>query len=156
MIVKHFVRFLLLACLASLVLNCPDNCNDCDPSGNICFACSEGFELSVEGKCINDQTVPKCTLYGPGGICFVCQPTYSLENGNCLKNGSPCLGTDPADDNICTNCGFGTVLESGQCKGTINCAKPEVPCSSCLAGFNKLGTMCRDMSPNCLNIGNSG
>ena len=60
----------------TLVAACPSNCNDCDPSGNICFACGEGYEMSVTGQCISDQTIQRCTLYGPTNQCFVCQPTY--------------------------------------------------------------------------------
>ena len=71
---------------------CPPNCNDCDPDGNVCFACGVGYELSVIGKCVSDTTIKACTLYGPTNQCFLCQPTYSLDgNGRCLKNASPCL-----------------------------------------------------------------
>jgi len=113
---------LLLFLIAGLVLACPPNCNDCDPEGNVCFACGLGHELSVIGKCVPDSTIKGCTLYGPTNQCFLCQPTFSLDNnGRCLKNGSPCLSSDPADDNLCIECGFGTILNNGKCQGTINC-----------------------------------
>ena len=66
--------------LSVAVLSCPDNCADCDPSGNLCFVCSEGFELSVMGKCVDQNMVPNCVLYGPiDTLCFACKATYILE-----------------------------------------------------------------------------
>jgi hypothetical protein len=117
----NIVLTLLLVATTSIV--CPNNCNDCDPNGNICFACAEGFELSVIGSCVSSSLVTRCTLYGPTNQCFVCQPTFSLDNnGNCLKNGSPCLVNDASDDTRCINCGFGTTLgKDGKCTGIINC-----------------------------------
>ena len=152
---KTVLVFLLLV---AGIFACPNNCNDCDPSGNICFACGEGFELSVTGQCVNEATIDKCILYGPTNQCFVCQPTYSLDNnGNCLKNGSPCLMTDPANDAICAECGFGTVLNNnGLCEGAINCGQPENPCTSCAPGFVSAGSNCMDMSGNCMDIGANG
>lgn len=122
---KNLGSIIAVLCLLGLLVGaagCPNNCNDCDPSGQVCFACGEAFELSVTGQCISAVTIPMCTLYGPTQQCFVCQPTYSLGNGNCLKNGSPCLATDPSDDTTCVDCGFGTFLQSGKCIGSINCA----------------------------------
>lgn len=123
---------LLLVATTSIV--CPNNCNDCDPNGTICFACAEGFELSVTGSCVSSSLVARCTLYGPTNQCFVCQPTFSLDNnGNCLKNGSPCLVNDASDDTRCINCGFGTTLgKDGKCSGIINCIEASATgCKTC-------------------------
>jgi hypothetical protein len=122
----------------------------------VCFACGEAFELSVTGQCISAVTIPMCTLYGPTQQCFVCQPTYSLGNGNCLKNGSPCLATDPSDDTTCVDCGFGTFLQSGKCIGSINCATSSPLCSKCADGFTLDNSACRDSTGNCKTVGNNG
>ena len=126
---------LLAALLLVLAAACPDNCNDCDPTGGICFACKENYELSVTGECYNASTVARCTLYGPTKQCFLCQPTYSIENGACLKNGQACLATDPSDDLKCVTCGFGTVEQNGRCVGTINCKTAQATCTECAEGF---------------------
>jgi proprotein convertase subtilisin/kexin type 5 len=153
----RLIRTVVLLLLLGTVLSCPPNCNDCDPSGQICFACSQGYELSVTGECILDTTVSRCTLYGPSKQCFACQPTYSLDNsGSCLKNGKACLATDPADDTVCVNCGFGTVLSKGQCLGSINCANTENPCSACASGFFRANGSCTDISGNCGTLGSNG
>jgi hypothetical protein len=66
---------LLLAFLIICLNSCPDNCNGCDPSGSVCFACKHDYELSVLGKCIKN-VIDKCIVYGPKNQCFVCQPSY--------------------------------------------------------------------------------
>lgn len=75
-----FLLFITLAISA-----CPPNCNDCDSSGTSCFACADGYELSVLGKCVSNAVIDKCTVYGPNNECFVCQPSFSLSNGRCSK-----------------------------------------------------------------------
>lgn len=44
---------LLLLFLIGSAWACPDNCIECDPLGNICFVCGEGFELSITGSCLD-------------------------------------------------------------------------------------------------------
>ena len=75
---------ILLLFVLGLAMTCPDNCNDCDPSGNICFACAQNYELSVLGKCVGN-IVDKCIVYGPTYECFVCQPSFELSGNRCIK-----------------------------------------------------------------------
>lgn len=82
MISKEVLLFLLF--LIGCTLSCPDYCNDCDPSGNICFACKQDYELSVLGKCVSN-VVDKCIVYGPTDQCFVCEPSFELSGDRCVK-----------------------------------------------------------------------
>lgn len=41
MIITKLIPFVLL--LISLAVACPDFCNDCDPSGKVCFACKQDY-----------------------------------------------------------------------------------------------------------------
>ena len=85
------IKIIAIFLLFAFALSCPSNCNDCDPQATICFACAEGFEMNVLGTCVDSNTVPKCTLYGPTNQCFACQPTFTINNGQCLKDYSACL-----------------------------------------------------------------
>ena len=79
-----FIPFILLLIGTVLAANCPDYCNDCDPSGKICFACKQDYELSVLGKCVSN-VIDKCIVYGPTNQCFVCQPSFELSGNKCVK-----------------------------------------------------------------------
>lgn len=129
------MNVLIILAILALSLACPDNCYDCDYMGTICFACNEGFELSVTASCVDANNVLKCALYGPANQCFACQPTYTLANGQCLKDSSACLALDPAEDTSCTQCGFGTVLQNKKCVGAINCKSESATCPKCEDGF---------------------
>jgi hypothetical protein len=84
--------YLILSLLLFLATaSCPDNCVDCDLESNNCFACVDHYELSVTGSCVSDSTVENCALYGPYSLCFLCKPTYELQNGTCVKVYSGCL-----------------------------------------------------------------
>lgn len=149
------VAFILLL---SAVLACPNNCNDCDPTATVCFACAEGFELSVLGTCVDSNTVAKCDLYGPTNQCFSCQSTFTINNGQCLKDASACLSYDPSDDSKCITCGFGTILKNNACTGAINCNVSSAAgvCSSCNSGFTLKNGVCSDNTGNCASVGSNG
>jgi hypothetical protein len=123
---------------------------------SVCFACGEGFQLSVMGTCVDAHTIPNCILYGPTNQCFACEATYTISNGQCLKDYSACLETDPSDDTACLNCAFGTVLANKKCTGTINCASSADPCPACLPGFTLGKGTCTDNTGNCLKAGANG
>jgi proprotein convertase subtilisin/kexin type 5 len=149
---------LIILVLLGVVASCPNNCNDCDPTGTVCFACVEGFEVSVLGTCVDSNTIPKCNLYGPINQCFACQPTFTINsNGQCLKDYSACLVYDPSDDSKCTTCGFGTVLKANACTGPINCnATTNGKCTSCTTGFQLKNNICSDNTGNCATVGSNG
>lgn len=90
-------------------------------------------------KCNAETLIDKCSLYGPTGQCFVCQPTYTLANGKCVKDFSGCLNFG---DNSCKECGFGTVLDSGKCVGTVNCLDAEKSCLKCASGLTLKNGKC--------------
>lgn len=79
----------ILAVLAH-AQTCSKDCNECDSSGNLCFACGADKEVNVLGSC-HDNTIDKCIIYGPSDECFRCQPTFSLKDGKCQKSYSPCI-----------------------------------------------------------------
>jgi hypothetical protein len=151
------MKLIAFILLLSIVLACPNNCNDCDPTATVCFACAEGFELSVLGTCVDSATVPKCNLYGPTNQCFSCQSTYTINNGQCLKDYSACLAYDPSDDTKCITCSFGTVLKNNACTGTINCnSTTPGACTSCISGFKLKNGICSDSTGNCVTVGSNG
>ena len=78
------IPLILLLIGTVLAANCTDYCNDCDPSGKICFACKQDYELSVLGKCVSN-VIDKCIVYGPTNQCFVCQPSFELSGNKCVK-----------------------------------------------------------------------
>jgi len=150
----------LLLCLLFIISNlsifanassCSNHCVDCDPSGNICYACEAGYEMSVIGKCVSDQIISKCVIYSPSNTCFACQPSFSLVNGKCIKIYSGCISTNPAD-NSCLTCDFGTVLTGGSCKGSINCINSSNPCQKCIDGFSLSNNICVDNTAGCLTV----
>lgn len=149
--------FLSVLLLLSVAMACSNNCYDCDPAGTICFACAEGFELSVTNTCVDSNTIPKCNLYGPANQCFACQATFTINNGQCLKDYSACLAYDPSDDSKCITCGFGTTLKNNACAGPINCnSTANGACNSCIAGFTLTKGVCTDTSGNCATVGSNG
>jgi len=75
---NHMITFTIFLSIIVLSLGCSEHCVDCTPDNSICFACDNGYELSVFGKCLLETTVIKCILYGPKDACFVCQPTFEL------------------------------------------------------------------------------
>jgi hypothetical protein len=149
--------FLSVLLLLSVAMACSNNCYDCDPAGTICFACAEGFELSVMNTCVDSNTIPKCDLYGPANQCFACQATFTINNGQCLKDYSACLAYDPSDDSKCITCGFGTTLKNNACAGPINCNNTvNGACNSCITGFTLSKGACTDTSGNCATVGSNG
>ena len=106
--------------LRGLVMSCPDNCNDCDESGSVCFACKKDFELSVLSRCVSN-IVDKCTVYSPNNQCFVCQPSFELSGNKCVKEYSGCVSKNNFDQS-CYECAFGKILVDGVCRGSLNCA----------------------------------
>jgi len=145
-----------LLLLLTFAFACPPNCEDCDPAGITCSACSEGYEIDATSQCIMASIVPNCILYSPSGICFNCQPTLSLYGAVCNKVYTGCLILDPADGVSCQTCGFGTVLQNKQCIGSINCASATNPCPSCIPGFVLQNGKCVDQSGNCQTVGSNG
>ena len=84
--------FLVFASLFVLSMNkgCSPGCSECDPDGVMCFACDADKETDVFGGC-HDNTIDKCTIYGPTGECFQCQPTFTLKDGGCVKDYRGCM-----------------------------------------------------------------
>lgn len=116
---RTLVIIFVLLQLAAAQNTCPENCQACDPSGMICFACQQGYEVNVLGGCTTN-VIDKCTIYGPTEECFNCQPTYTLDELACVKDYSGCvLGN--ANDGSCFECGFGTEWHEQYCTGVINC-----------------------------------
>lgn len=55
------------------------------------MACKGDIETDVMGRCHNN-TIDKCTTYGPDGGCLRCQPSYSLsKDGKCVKSFTGCI-----------------------------------------------------------------
>jgi len=52
-----------LLLLLTFAFACPPNCEDCDPAGITCSACSEGYEIDATSQCIMASIVPNCILY---------------------------------------------------------------------------------------------
>jgi hypothetical protein len=150
--------FTLFVVFAGVVLGCPANCPDCNPAGNYCYACAEGYEADVAGQCVSERTVDKCSFYSGSQQCLACQPTYELDgSGYCVKNWSPCLMPDTQNSSRCSSCGFGTVLSNGQCTGAINCGSASVPCPSCASGFLLTNNgKCSDQTGNCQTVDAQG
>lgn len=126
------MKIFILLLLILIAQSCPNNCTNCDPDASVCYACAFSFELNIFGTCVDSTTVSKCSLYGPSNICFACQPTYTITNGQCIKDYSACIDYDPSNNTACTTCAFGTVLQNSKCVGTINCANNTVICTSCI------------------------
>lgn len=84
MIITRLILFAILIIGLTAQTKCSDFCNDCDPSGKVCFACKQDYELSVLGKCVSN-VVDKCIVYGPTNQCFVCQPSFELSSNKCVK-----------------------------------------------------------------------
>lgn len=108
------------------------------------------------GSCLSSSTVPGCVLYGPTGQCFSCQPTFTITNGQCVKDSTACLAYDPSDSTSCIACGFGTVLQNKVCVGVINCNTTQINCQGCILGFNLVGNKCVDNTGNCNVVGGNG
>ena len=139
-----------IALVSCLVVACPPNCHDCDPSGTICFACAHNYEANVFGSC-QENKIDKCVIYGPTGECFNCQPTFRLEGEKCEKDFSGCIMPN-SNDGTCFECGFSTTLRGGHCSGVINCEEEKQPCDKCKEGYQLDGGVCRDASEGCAEV----
>lgn len=134
---------LLLALCVNAQSNCP-NCLDCGTQNN-CRACADGYESDVRATCVGN-VIDKCTFYNINKDCFSCQPTYKLTAGKCEKMMDGCVS---ANLDKCSDCGFGTTLTDGKCKGVLNCASPADNCSKCRDGYQLQGNICMDISAGC-------
>lgn len=94
--------------------------------------------------------VDNCQLYGPGGVCFVCKPTFALQSNKCVKMTDGCLVEDTG---LCTRCGPGQSLTGSACLGVLNCqGEGQTQCQACRTDYTLLANRCVDSSAGCAEV----
>lgn len=136
----------LLAFISSCFA-CPQNCLFClvEPS---CSACSRGFILTLNATCL-PQSISNCRVQLNTTYCSICEPTFQVKGGQCVKDFSGCVVRNSTGS--CLYCWFGTRLSGDTCTGVINCqtAQDNGQCIQCASGYSLIGGSCIDSRASC-------
>ena len=141
------MRVILLFCLLMVGKFCPQNCQFCMQEP-LCSACNKGFALTAVAACIW-QSVSNCRVQLNSTHCSVCEPTFQVNNGQCVKDFSGCVLRNSNGD--CIYCWFGTVLTGKVCSGVVNCQNmANGKCTQCWPGYLLANGLCVENRKQCV------
>ena len=133
-------------------LNC-DNYSVTNKGHLICERCAEGFVVSQDGNCLNENNLANCKLACDENLCGICKEDFVLVNRECLtpsidnceEYGNNNLFNDKncnmagLEKQVCIKCKDEYYLNSGICsKGEVsNCKNMETRyiCNKCQEDF---------------------
>lgn len=125
----HSLVVLLITLRLGAVLGCSSACSLCDPTGTTCFVCSDPLARPIEGgQCSVVPLVSGCQTYSSSNSrCVKCELGHRLASAQlasgttvrCDKDMTGCLKFTA--EGACRECGFGTILSNGACRGIIHC-----------------------------------
>jgi hypothetical protein len=134
----HLLFFLLA--ITTLCFACPQNCLFClqEPT---CTACMKGYIITLDATCLT-QTVSNCRVQLNSTFCSICEPTFQVNSGQCIKDYSGCVVRNSAG--ACQYCWFGTKLNGNVCTGVMNCqiTLATGQCSQCFIGYSLTAGVC--------------
>lgn len=99
-----------------VLVNCTDNCLDCEGDSNKCKKCAPGMYASTEDGLCRD-----CDVYEDQQVCLNCAERDDKKGADC------------------TECAKGFVLKNGECKPCeldrcADCSTDLTKCSNCFEG----------------------
>ncbi|KAL4476576.1 hypothetical protein ABPG74_010309 [Tetrahymena malaccensis] len=122
-----------------LCLKCPENCRNCDSSGN-CQICDDGH-YQYQGRCLDQCKVP---LIFKGQDCVEKCPEgfqHNKQKNECAQCKQNCLDCD--QNSQCTRCKSDYLIQEGLCV------------SNCEKGYFKQDKYCLKCNSNCLSCDTS-
>lgn len=138
---------IFLFCLLVIGKFCPQNCQFCMQEP-MCSACNKGFALTAIATCIG-QTVSNCRVQLNSTHCSVCEPTFQVSSGQCVKDFTGCVLRNSNGD--CIYCWFGTVLAGKVCSGVVNCQNmTNGKCTQCWPGYSLSAGLCVENRKQCV------
>ena len=135
-------------CVANFSCNADSSCSKCGSGLNYIYA-----PTASGGECAPCPDIPNCIQCDTvvNTKCKICANEYYVEAaGTCAACHSNCTSCE--SNTICTGCKPGWTLKKGQTEGRCNpCVSPCATCkgkpnycTSCVAGFTRMGWKCRN------------
>ena len=136
-------KLLNSTCTQDLTCNTYNNCTGCGQGTNY---------ILVGANCLQCGAIANCLQCRPTNsfACSVCSTGYFINNADtCTACPTSCISC--ISDSICTGCALGYTLAAGYTKGQcLACVSPcntcyssQTYCTSCIAGYSKLGWKCQ-------------